>query len=105
MESVRWQPQPPAYVIDIRVYLHATTGELMAASRAGGVSTSDTPKSVRGANRNWRVSQGVHLPADLAVIEDPPQSGHWLWEPTYDMPFINYYKCLLTVNRLFVLYP
>lgn len=88
MENARWYPLPPAHVIDIQVDLDVNNGLLIALAGSGGVSTFEIASPVTKKQRNWSIVSGVIVPDELVLTESPPRSGHWLWEPAFDMPFL-----------------
>jgi hypothetical protein len=77
-------------------------GILRVYGLSGGVSTGETtPVLTRTSERAWYINAGETIPPELSINEDPPGSGHWLWEAAYDMPFVDYVLALSSVNTLF----
>jgi hypothetical protein len=66
---------------------------------SGGISTFEAPTGLRGTW--WRLPAGTDYDdALLYVWTDEP--GHWSWEPSRDMPLVDYLAALAAVGGKFV---
>jgi hypothetical protein len=103
MERVRWLPEAPKFVRDVVAFLPTPLGAgvLWVRGRSGGVSTSEVPLFSMGSQRNWVARADQPLDQRLNLREDPVGSGHWIWEPVTDMPYVEYHGALRAANLLF----
>jgi len=82
---------------DLEIFLVSSVVWVRAGT--GGVSTWERP-SPTWRGRTWRLPAGVPIPDELVVTNDMP--GHWLWEPSRDMPLAQYVSALESVNAHFI---
>jgi hypothetical protein len=83
---------------EIETFIEAATGDEWVRANTGGASTDEA------ADPNWRgpahrLPAGTDYPDELGLTLDGP--GHWLWEPSRDMPLVDYVNALETVNGHF----
>jgi hypothetical protein len=82
---------------DIETYSDAS-GVIWVRANSGGASTWQTPDpNWRGPA--WRLPARTTISDELVLKNDEP--GHWVWEPSRDMPLADYQAALEQVNDLF----
>ena len=83
---------------DVETYTDPSSSDEWVKASSGGVSTwEQIDPSWRG--RPWRLPYGAQYPDELRLSTDAP--GHWLWEPSRDMPLAEYVAALEAVNAQF----
>jgi hypothetical protein len=79
---------------DIDIY--EDSGGDWVSANSGGISTF----SICGSGKNWwKLDQGCEIPNELRVVND--YGNHWLWEPNYSMPLVDYQRALKSVGEQF----
>jgi hypothetical protein len=103
MDRIRWLPKPPYFKRDVEIYLPTPLGSgvLWVKARSGGASTSETPLKISSTQKNWVIQAGETIDNRLDLTEQPLGSGHWVWEPVQDMPYVDYHAALTALNGLF----
>lgn len=72
-------------------------GDVWVAAQSGGVSTF----SIQGAGPHWWMLQaGYEYPDELAVIND--HGNDFSWEPSFDMPLVDFTDLLAAVDSAFI---
>jgi hypothetical protein len=81
---------------DRDIDMYEDGGKIWVAANSGGISTF----SVRGSGKNWwKLDLDAEIPNELRVVND--YGNHWLWEPSYSMPFDEYRRVLQSVGSQF----
>jgi len=71
-------------------------GVELVHARSGGISTF----SSLGPGRNWWVlAEGYEYPEEIEVIND--HGNHYNWEPTVDLPLIDFVALLAKIETAF----
>jgi len=83
---------------EIDTFTDPKTGDEWVRANTGGVSTDEE------VDPDWlgtphRLPADITIPDELVLTPDGP--GHWLWEPSKDMPLIDYLHALETINGQF----
>jgi hypothetical protein len=85
------------YVRSQDVDIFTINGTKFVEAMSGGISTYTYSRQPAGKNW-WSLPQGAQIPDDLTLVADITTPGHWLWEPSRNMPLSRYEAALRTVQ-------